>query len=101
MVRLQANESSPRFSGSSIIRGMEQQFIVDPKELSAIAIHCAYCQSETIINATNAEAAPPEKCSCCRTDFGRSVQEPVRAYIETYRALLKVEHKITLRMKSN
>ena len=79
---------------------MEQQLLIEIKDIYAIAVHCSRCGSETVVNLLNEESGVPEKCSCCREDFGSlTVQQPAREYVKAYRALVKVQHRITLRVK--
>jgi len=83
------------------MRGMEQQTIIDLKELSRISIECGKCQSEATMNAMSADARPPQRCPCCGEEFdNRFVRDQISAYITAYRTLLGIEHKITLRLKS-
>jgi len=82
------------------MRGMEQQLIIDLKELSQISIECGKCQSQAIINVMSTDARPPQRCPCCNVEFdNRSVRDQISGYIGAYRMLLGVEHKITLRVK--
>jgi hypothetical protein len=78
---------------------MEQQLLIDIKDIASIAIHCTRCGSETVVNASNEEAGVPEKCSCCREDFAAlGLQTPTRTYLTALRALSKLKERITLRI---
>lgn len=84
---------------------MEQQIVIDLRELSRIGVECSRCHAQFIVDAENDDASLTEKCMCCRReDFSaQGVQDAIRDYVKMYRDLKRIiektQHKITLRAK--
>ena len=55
------------------MRGMEQQIILDVKELSRIGVECARCHAQFIVDANSEDARLTEKCPCCRNEDFRDL----------------------------
>jgi NAD-dependent SIR2 family protein deacetylase len=78
----------------------ERELILDFKELGSIALECAECHAQTILDATQKKTRVPARCPSCQTDFDPvSVQGALSSFLDTYRLLSQVKHRITLRVK--
>ena len=82
------------------MRGMEQQLILDLKDLEKIGVTCANCGTQVIMDVTKAGCRAPVSCpSCSETFYKDSVRgDSPLDYLVNAMKTQKGKHRITFQV---
>ncbi|PYR97805.1 MAG: hypothetical protein DMG16_23365 [Acidobacteria bacterium] len=80
-----------------------KELVFDFADMRLISLQCSECLTEVTIDASSNKGrrnqGVPVECPSCGTKFDHvSVQAPIASYLDLYTTLVKIKHKVRLKV---
>ena len=82
-----------------------KELVFDFADMRLISIECSQCGTEVTLDAANSkkrqnQQGVPTECPSCGAAFDRvSVQTPIGNYLDLYKTLAQIDHKVRLKVR--